>query len=267
MAWVKIDDQFTDHPKAAEAGPLGVAMHVAGLCYCNRHLTDGFISEAVAARLLNFGGIYTAQFPGGILEESQEVHWRSVVDSLVHARLWEQIAGEYSGWMIHDYLEYNPSKAETLAKREADVARKRKPPLEKPQMRESAWIPNGNATDSKPPVPVPVPVLKETLAPKTARQGDALWDALVEAMGHSVTTGTARGAWNKALADLRKAGATPEQIVLRADRYRARWPDRDCTPNALAKWWDELTTDTPRSTNGRTQAGQRNPDGTLKLAL
>ncbi len=88
MAWVKIDDQFTDHPKAADAGPLGIAMQVAGLCYANRHLTDGFISHKVAARLLDFTGIAVDGLP---------VHWQDVVGSLCLSGWWWPIDG---GWQI-----------------------------------------------------------------------------------------------------------------------------------------------------------------------
>lgn len=167
MAWVKIDDQFADHPKAAEAGPLGIAMQVAALCYCNRHLTDGFISNAVAARLLDFTGI--ARIPDGIHAESNDVHtesaqvhtryseesapiWRSVCTDLVRAGMWEPADG---GWIIHDYLEYNPARQDVLARRAADLARKRK---DEQPAKHSTRIPNGIHAESQRPVPVPVPV-------------------------------------------------------------------------------------------------------------
>jgi hypothetical protein len=123
MAWVRIDDQFTDHPKAAHAGPLGIAMQVAGLCYCNRYLTDGFIPLAIAPRLLDFTGIAegephdvdTKQVNGYAME------WMYVVERLEKAGMWEVVDG---GWLIHDYLEYNPSREEMQAKR-AEVSEKR----------------------------------------------------------------------------------------------------------------------------------------------
>ena len=43
MPWVRIDDGYADHPKMAAVGPLGQALWLAGLAYCNRYLTDGFI--------------------------------------------------------------------------------------------------------------------------------------------------------------------------------------------------------------------------------
>lgn len=43
MAWVRLSDDFYDHPKFDKAGALGVALFVSGLAWANRNLTDGFI--------------------------------------------------------------------------------------------------------------------------------------------------------------------------------------------------------------------------------
>jgi hypothetical protein len=68
------------------------------------------------------------------------------------------------------------------------------------------------------------------------RQPDALWDALVEAMGGSQpVTSSARGAWNKALKELRDAEVTPDVLLAAAAGYRRKWPTIDLTPPALAK--------------------------------
>ncbi len=57
MAWVKIDDQFTEQHNVQEAGPLCMALHVAALCYSTRLTTKGFISFSAARRLIDFTGI------------------------------------------------------------------------------------------------------------------------------------------------------------------------------------------------------------------
>lgn len=44
-----------------------------------------------------------------------------LADLLVDAGLWEQNG---NGYVIHDYLDYNPSRVEIEAKRAADAARK-----------------------------------------------------------------------------------------------------------------------------------------------
>lgn len=51
MAWVKLDDQFADHPKVIQAGPLAGWLYICGLTYCSRLLTDGFIPSGQVRRL------------------------------------------------------------------------------------------------------------------------------------------------------------------------------------------------------------------------
>jgi hypothetical protein len=46
----------------------------------------------------------------------------SAVDALVRAGLWEE---DSPGWSVHDFLKYNPSKAEAEMRRETDRRRKR----------------------------------------------------------------------------------------------------------------------------------------------
>ena len=46
MSWIKIDDQFADHPKVLQAGPLASWLYVCGLTYSGRYLTDGWVPSA-----------------------------------------------------------------------------------------------------------------------------------------------------------------------------------------------------------------------------
>ena len=91
MTWVRIDDAFPEHPKVLSLGDdyeRGVALHVRGLCYCARNLTDGHV-------------------PARMFREDAEIRSR-----LVEVGMWHEVEG---GFVIHDYLDYNPSKAEALA--------------------------------------------------------------------------------------------------------------------------------------------------------
>lgn len=97
MAWVKIDDRYAEHPKVVQAGPLGSAMFVAGLCYCNQYLTDGFIPRGKVPGLIDLSG-----FP---------VTWEQVARRLVEVGLWEETAG---GYHVHDYEKYQPSKEDVI---------------------------------------------------------------------------------------------------------------------------------------------------------
>lgn len=84
MTWVKIDDQFQDHPKFLDVSLAGIGLWTAGLAYCSRYLTDGLIVTSAARRL------------GATSKLTAE---------LVAAGLWEAVDG---GWLIHDYTDYNP---------------------------------------------------------------------------------------------------------------------------------------------------------------
>lgn len=104
MTWVRLDDGFADHPKIEAAGPSAAWLHVAALCYCSRHLTDGRMPAAKARRLVD------ARNP------------QQLIDRLLEVGLWETTEG--GDYMIHDYLAYQPDAATVLARRGRDRARK-----------------------------------------------------------------------------------------------------------------------------------------------
>jgi DnaD/phage-associated family protein len=142
MPWVKIDDKFAENQKVEQVGPLGMAMQVAALCYCNRNLTNGFIPSATTRKLINL------EAPG------IKVTLSSVIKSLLDAGLWEPAPG---GYLIHDYLEFQPSKEKV--EQERDDARRRMEVLRgkrKGQGGSQDVRPN-NPGSSRCPVPVPVP--------------------------------------------------------------------------------------------------------------
>jgi hypothetical protein len=111
MAWVKLDDHFVDHPKVLAAGPLAGFLYVAGLCYANRFLTDGFIPLEQVTRLLPKNGHGSAQLS----------------DRLCKAGLWQSATrNDVSGFQIHDFLKYQPSKRRVLRDRKHTAKRQAK---------------------------------------------------------------------------------------------------------------------------------------------
>ena len=99
MVWVKLTDNFADDPRFDVAGGAeAIALHVAALCYCNRHLTDGVLSRSAIRRLLALDD------PLG------------VADRLVSAGLWNADDGEYT---IIDFLDTQPSRKD-VEKHRAD---------------------------------------------------------------------------------------------------------------------------------------------------
>lgn len=86
------------------------------------------------------------------------------------------------------------------------------------------------------------------------RTRDLLWEALVKTCraDDDEMTKSERGRYNKALKELREAGATPEEIEKRGRQYRRTYPDSTMTPTALAAHWSALRpapSPYPRSAN------------------
>lgn len=52
MPWVKLDDQFPDHPAVDALSDGAFRLHVAGLCHCARYMTDGHIPSDRVQRLV-----------------------------------------------------------------------------------------------------------------------------------------------------------------------------------------------------------------------
>lgn len=95
-----------------------------------------------------------------------------------------------------------------------------------------------------------------------SRPRDPLFEAVVEVcygVPHDQLTDTERGRANRAVAELRKISATPEDVFSRAVEYRARSPDYPLMPQTLTKLWNDLAIPRggsrnhhrPRTPNGR----------------
>lgn len=149
MGWVKLDDQFAHHPKVLRVGPLSGWLHVCALTYCAQYLTDGFIPKAAVNSLADYSCLREE-----IGHVAEGIVGMDVLPPLLKHGLWTEVEG---GYLIHDYLEYNPSRDDVLKKRRLDAERKGNP--ERVSV-DSGRSRNGVATDSIPPVPVPHPVPK-----------------------------------------------------------------------------------------------------------
>lgn len=156
MGWQKIDDQFGISRKVTRI-PRRYRLAAVGLWelasnYASRSETDGVLH-------------------GVELEEVLATD--ALVHQLVTVGLWHQLGHDCErcvqppsdGVVIHDYLEYNPSRAQLEAKRASD--RKRKG-----IQRDSARIPDGLREDSVSPSPVPVPMTDMTNDTQVSHVGD-----------------------------------------------------------------------------------------------
>ena len=89
--WVKIDDGFADHPKVVGLSDKAFRRHITAMCYAARHLTDGHIPPPIA----------------GSDKATRE---------LVAAGIWDTNG---TGYSIHDYLAYQPTRDEVEERRKA----------------------------------------------------------------------------------------------------------------------------------------------------
>lgn len=106
MAWLRIDDRVRTHPKLVSAGPAAAWFWFCGICYAREHLTDGVIPRGIIQTL-------APGVSGG----------KRLAERLVTCGLWHV---HTDGYVIHDFLDWNPSRAAVETIREADRSRKRK---------------------------------------------------------------------------------------------------------------------------------------------
>lgn len=102
MSWFKLDDHFPDHPKFVAAGGDAAWLWICGGCYCARHLTDGLIPKAAVPRL------------------SDRRNPTKLAERLVGVGAWIDRGDCYE---MHDYLEFNPSRADVEGVRDAAQVR------------------------------------------------------------------------------------------------------------------------------------------------
>lgn len=103
MSWIKLDDNWMDHPKIIKAGRDARDMWLASITWCAKHLTDGYFPSNLLSSLAATAGVDVA-------------NCQTFANTLLEVCLWDATD---NGYMVHDYLDYNPSKEQALATREA----------------------------------------------------------------------------------------------------------------------------------------------------
>ena len=127
--WFKVDDAFWSHPKVIQAGNAAVGFWLRCGSYSAQHLTDGFIPIGIARHLGSAG----------------------LARRLVDVGLWT-VSDEPCGYLMHDWADYQPTRATWLMRRESNAERQR-------SWRENHQV-NGTShavTNGVPTQPVPIP--------------------------------------------------------------------------------------------------------------
>jgi hypothetical protein len=101
MVWFRVEDSFHQHPKVLGAGNAAIGLWIRCGTWSAQYLTDGFIPASIAA---TYG-------------RPREIR------QLVVCRLWTEQDG---GFLMCDYLDYNPSAAAVKQRRKVDAERKRR---------------------------------------------------------------------------------------------------------------------------------------------
>lgn len=89
--------------------------------------------------------------------------------------------------------------------------------------------------------PASIDVSISTITHQRIRRVDPIWDELLAACSIDSTqiTKSARGAYNRAAADIRELHPEPGEITRRSRVFRVRWPGASLTPTSLARRWSE----------------------------
>jgi hypothetical protein len=113
MAWVRFDDQYPIHRKVAGLSDTAFRLHSAAIFWCARNGTDGFVPEEDLDQVCA-----QVRAPARFASECVK---RGTWHLAAHACTSENCPEprDESGWVIHDYLEYQPTKDE------AETARKK----------------------------------------------------------------------------------------------------------------------------------------------
>jgi hypothetical protein len=157
VPWFKVDDGFHGHPKVMDLSLEAVGLWSLAGSWCAKYLTDGFVPEKTIRRL------------GGGPDVAME---------LLTAGLWEAQNG---GWQFKDWTDYQPSKVEVEAERQAARDRMKKVRAAKKGIPRSGEQPANVDRSSEEvrlapshPIPVPIPVPKKT-SPPLAEEFDKFW--------------------------------------------------------------------------------------------
>ena len=115
MPYLNSDDEFPEHPKVDALSDGAFRLHVSGMHYCAKHLTDGTI-------------------PAGRVDRLKPGYKPAQLKELLKGKLWH-LGGQGCGtehcptggpgeYVVHDYLQWNKPAAWWEARRKAEADRK-----------------------------------------------------------------------------------------------------------------------------------------------
>lgn len=132
MSWTKLDDAMGEHRKTRRvlrsAGLDAFGLHVLGILHASRYLTDGHIERDFVEETFELARTTTKAGERSLAALCDQALWVPTDD----------------GWVLHDYLDHNPSRERVLEQRRKDAERKARG-----RGADSNGSPNGVRADSK----------------------------------------------------------------------------------------------------------------------
>lgn len=115
--WVRLESNFFGHPKVEGLTAHAIELYFRALCRAGDQLTDGRVSASfVKGKRLQ--GLADRLVVAGLWHRSRGL-------DKACRRCWDALQGQPGdGFVIHDFLRYNPSKAEVEQRRAHDRFRK-----------------------------------------------------------------------------------------------------------------------------------------------
>jgi hypothetical protein len=190
--WVKVDDNFAWHPKVVAAGADALVLHVAAMCYCGRMENDGRFPAALVPTL--------SPLVTGPRARKAEAR-------LLDVGMWEVDGPDR---IIHDWLEYQPSRKQKEHERAATRERVKRAREKRSSNAVSNGVRNGVSNDCPDPTR-PDPDLYDD---------DGVGSVPGGASSSSWDPGGIQAAWNAAVPAHMQAQAPPSKPPARP----ADWP-------------------------------------------
>jgi hypothetical protein len=235
MPWTRLDDTFYGNPKILDLFHEAFRLYVVSLNWAVAQMTDGRVPWVALSICL----------PDETPEQREES-----AGQLVKVGLWT-VNG--TGWLIHDFLEYQETRETIEDRRERWAESKRKQrdksePESSPRSQDmSARTPKGHVSQSPrlPSHPIPSTEAKAS----TEREG--LFKAFFEFWtGRKYKPGQKmpaieRGRINKAVGEAVEAGITEAEVRARGKVYKEKWRDLEVSPQALLANWSKFDRSKP----------------------
>jgi hypothetical protein len=173
MPWLRIDDGMWRNRKLLDVSPVGKALWTWCLGYSADQLTDGVLARADMRQIAAAVGLDD---------------WQGPMQELVDADLVER---DGDTWLMHDYLDYNPSREQVLKERDAAAQRQATWKASKrhdnaPEDSTANAVSNAVSNGVSKPSPFPsrpVPVINDdddkASAPEMDKEFGAIWSLYV----------------------------------------------------------------------------------------